>query len=230
MTPVNAARKSSGKKKSGGPDRIAQLVQFALDKGAWKAKAFSSRKIVVDERVRMKCEIPLCPHFGKTLTCPPNVPTVDEFRTALSKYRTAVLVQTKAPLSLAMDDFNKEVVLKFLETHNTVPAQKGGEPDEARRNLDDVKLQAVRLHKLVNEVEAQAMALGFHYALGLIGGDCMLCPACAGPGAGCRRAYQARPSMEGVGIDVVKTSQNAGLPFDIPPKQEVVWSGLVLID
>ena len=51
-----------------------------------------------------------------------------------------------------------------------------------------------------------------------------------GAGAGCRRAYQARPAMEGVGIDVVKTSQNAGLPFDIPPKNEVVWSGLVLIE
>ena len=230
MTPASRVRRKAGKKKSSGPDRIAQVVQFALDKGAWKAKAFSARKVVVDERVRLKCEIPLCPHYGTTLTCPPNVPSVEEFRTALRKYRIAVLVQTKAPLSLAMDDFNKEVVLKFLESHNTVPAQKGGEPDEARRNLDDVKLQAVRLHKLVNEVEAQAMALGFHYALGLIGGDCMLCPKCAGPGAGCRRPYQGRPAMEGVGIDVVKTSQNAGLPFDIPPKQEVVWSGLVLIE
>jgi len=230
MTPTGGARKTAGKKKSSGPDRIAQVVQFALDKGAWKAKAFSARKVVVDERVRLKCEIPLCPHFGSTLTCPPNVPTVDEFRTALSKYRTAVLVQTRAPLSLAMDDFDKEVVLKFLETHNASPVQKGGETDEARKNLEDVKLQAVRLHKLVNEVDAQAVSLGFHYALGLIGGDCMLCPKCAGVGSGCRRPYQARPAMEGVGIDVVKTSRNAGLPFEIPPKHEVVWSGLVLIE
>jgi predicted metal-binding protein len=230
MTPALGVRKKAGKKKSSGPDRIAQVVQFALDKGAWKAKAFSARKVVVDERVRLKCEIPLCPHYGTTLTCPPNVPTVEEFRTALRRYRTAVLVQTRAPLSLAMDDFDKEVVLKFLETHNASPVQKGGEPDEARRNLEDVKLQAVRLHKLVNEVEAQAVSLGFHYALGLIGGDCMLCPKCAGPGTGCRRPYQARPAMEGVGIDVVKTSRNAGLAFDIPPKHEVVWSGLVLIE
>jgi predicted metal-binding protein len=230
MTPALGVRKKAGKKKSRGPDRIAQVVQFALDKGAWKAKAFSARKVVVDERVRLKCEIPLCPHYGTTLTCPPNVPTVEEFRTALRRYRTAVLVQTRAPLSLAMDDFDKEVVLKFLETHNASPVQKGGEPDEARRNLEDVKLQAVRLHKLVNEVEAQAVSLGFHYALGLIGGDCMLCPKCAGPGTGCRRPYQARPAMEGVGIDVVKTSRNAGLAFDIPPKHEVVWSGLVLIE
>lgn len=230
MTPAGGARKTAARKKNAGADRIGQVVQFALDKGAWRAKAFSARKVVVDERVRLKCEIPLCPHFGSTLTCPPNVPSVEEFRTALRKYRTAVLVQTRAPLSLAMDDFDKEVVLKFLETRDVSPVQKGGEPDEARRNLEDVKLQAVRLHKLVNEVEAQAVSLGFHYALGLIGGDCMLCPKCAGPGTGCRRPYQARPAMEGVGIDVVKTSRNAGLTFDIPPKNEVVWSGLVLIE
>jgi predicted metal-binding protein len=36
--------------------------------------------------------------------------------------------------------------------------------------------------------------------------------------------------MEGVGIDCVKTAENAGLPFDIPPKEEVVWSGLVLVE
>jgi predicted metal-binding protein len=36
--------------------------------------------------------------------------------------------------------------------------------------------------------------------------------------------------MEGVGIDVIKTSAAAGLPFELPPKQEIVWSGLILID
>jgi len=90
----------------------------------------------------------------------------------------------------------------------------------------------VRLHKLVNEAEGKAMSLGFPYALGLIGGTCMLCPECVGPcsSQGCRRPYEARPSMEGVGIDVVQTSIKAGLPFDIPPKTEIVWSGLLLID
>jgi hypothetical protein len=35
--------------------------------------------------------------------------------------------------------------------------------------------------------------------------------------------------MEGVGIDVLQTCVNAGLPFDMPPKTEIVWSGLLLI-
>jgi len=229
MAQVSVSEKRASRMKSS-MNRVKTLVQFALDKGAYRAKSFSARKVVVDERVRLKCEIPMCPHFNTTLTCPPNVPTVDEFRTVLRRYRTAVLVQTRAPLSLAMDEFDKQEVIKYLETHVAATAAKGGETSEAYRSMEDVKLQAIRLHKLVNEVETQALSLGFHYALGLIGGDCMLCPKCVGPGAGCRRPYQARPSMEGVGIDVVKTANHAGLAFEIPPKQEVVWSGLVLVD
>src|SRR5574337_123960 len=225
---MTAAQGRGRKMKAGtsGSGAVRALVQFALDKGAYRARPFSARKVVIDERVRLKCQIPLCPHFGATLTCPPSVPGVEEFRKALRLYRTALLVQTRAPLTLSMDDFDKQEVLTYLEAHGALPLPKGGEANEAYRNLEDVKLQSIRLHKLVNEVETQALSLGFHYALGLIGGDCMLCPRCAGPGSACRRPFQARPAMEGVGIDVVKTALNAGLPFEIPPKQEVVWSGL----
>jgi predicted metal-binding protein len=227
MAATAIERKASGNTTK---SRVAQLVQFALEKGAYRAKAFSARKVVLDERVRMKCQIPLCPHFNNTITCPPNVPGVEEFRKALRLYKTAVLVQTRSPLTLSMDDFDKQEVLTYLESHGAVPRAKGGETSEAQQNMADVKLQSVKLHKLVNEVETQALSLGFHYALGLIGGDCMLCPKCAGPGSACRRPYQARPAMEGVGIDVVRTAVNAGLAFEIPPKKEVVWSGLVLLD
>jgi hypothetical protein len=36
--------------------------------------------------------------------------------------------------------------------------------------------------------------------------------------------------MEGVGIDVFKTSIKAGLPFEMIPQKEIIWSGLVLVD
>ena len=217
---------------SGRNAKVKELVAFASRKGAYRVKSFSARKVVMDERVRMKCQIPLCPHYGQCLTCPPNVPSIDEFRAALRRYGTVVMIQTRTPLTMEMDAFDKEETRRFLESPGSPTTPKGGEKTAADENFDNVKLSSVRLHKLVNEVEGRAMALGFPYALGLIGGDCMLCTKCVGQqsGAGCRRPYQARPSMEGVGIDVVKTSINAGLPFDIPPKTEIVWSGLVLID
>jgi len=212
--------------------RLAELEEFARKKGAYRARVFPSKDVAVDERVRMKCQIPLCPHYGRTLTCPPNVPTVDEFRRALGNYRMALLVQTRSSLSGEIDSYDKEEVKRFFINPTKSAQAKGGEGGGTQDDFSNVKIAAVRLHKLVNEVEGKAMSIGFPYALGLIGGECMLCPACVGPCAseGCRRPFEARPSMEGVGIDVLQTCVKAGLPFDMPPKTEIVWSGLLLID
>jgi predicted metal-binding protein len=35
--------------------------------------------------------------------------------------------------------------------------------------------------------------------------------------------------MEAMGIDAYQTAKNAGLPFDIPTKDKIVWNGLVFI-
>jgi len=214
------------------PAIVRELEAFALDRGAYRAKIFSARLVAMDERVRLKCQIPLCPHYGRALTCPPNVPTVGEFRTVLGLYRKALMLQTRSPLGEENEDYDKDEVKKFFAAPGKIPAAKEGEEDIVAGDFRGAKAAAIRLHKLVNEVEGKAMALGFPYALGLIGGVCMFCSECVGTASGqaCRRPYEARPSMEGVGIDVIRTSIKAGLPFDVPPKKEIIWSGLVLID
>jgi len=219
-------------KKPVGPVNLMELEAFARDRGAYRAKIFSARQVVVDERVRMKCQIPLCPHFGRSLTCPPNVPTVEEFRTALGLYKKALMLQTRSAIRGENETYDKDEVKKFFTAPGKIPEVKEGEEDIADGDFRGAKAAAIRLHKLVNEVESRAMALGFPYALGLIGGECMLCSECVGAcsGQACRRPFEARPSMEGVGIDVIRTSIKAGLPFDVPPKKEIIWSGLVLID
>ncbi len=210
---------------------IRKLEQQAEGLGAYRAKVFSARQVVVDERVRAKCQIPLCPHYGRCLTCPPNLPTVEEFRKTLERYDTALLVQMRSSLSGEIEKADQEAVRQYMAAPGT-PAGKKGQEKETLHDLDEMKIAAIRLHKLVNEVEGTAMSLGFPYALGLIGGECMLCPECVGIGSGkaCRRPYEARPSMEGVGIDVYRTCINAGLPFAMPPKTEIIWSGLILLD
>jgi len=220
-----------GKNTSDFPDKMAELEVFAREKGAYRARVFPATDVAVDERVRIKCQIPLCPHYGRTLTCPPNVPTVDEFRKVLGNYRKALLVQTRSSLSGEIDSYDKEEVRKFFINPGTALRAKGGEGGEAHNDFSNVKIAAARLHRLVNEVESKAMSIGFPFALGLIGGECLLCPVCVGPNAkkGCRRPFEARPSMEGVGIDVLQTCAQAGLPFEMPPKTEIVWSGLLLI-
>jgi predicted metal-binding protein len=87
----------------------------------------------------------------------------------------------------------------------------------------------LKLHHIVNKVEANANMLGYRFATGFKAGPCRLCPECAIKNSEkiCRHPYQSRPSMEAVGIDVFKTAENAGLPFDFPVKEKAVWNGLV---
>jgi predicted metal-binding protein len=50
-----------------------------------------------------------------------------------------------------------------------------------------------------------------------------------GPGGTCRHPFEARPSMEGMGMDVVSICRRAGVPLKFPAKDEVTWVGLVLV-
>ena len=210
---------------------LKEIEAFAQSKGIRGAKLFPASKVIVDDRVRMKCQIPRCYHYGRMLNCPPNVPTVDEFRRVLKLYKTALLIQTSNPIEGDINKYEREEVLKFCETQGIMPKKKGGGPSERTKDFDNTRLSALKLHKVINETELFAMSKGFPFALGLIGGDCMLCNSCVGAHSGkpCRRPYESRPAIEGLGIDVVQTSINAGLPFDIPPKKEIVWTGLLLL-
>ncbi len=214
---------------------LKSLEAFAIEKGAGRAKIFSARKVVVDDRVRMKCQIPRCPHYGIGLNCPPNVPTVDEFRRSLALYTSALLIQTVSPIGVEMNSYERKEVLDFFKGKEALSGKSNnnmeeGEEKDRRKDFDNTRFAAVKLHKIINETELKAMSLGFYYSLGLIGGDCMLCSSCTGVGSPCRRPYESRPAIEGLGVDVISTSRNAGLPFDMPPVSEIVWTGLILVD
>ncbi|HXX53236.1 MAG TPA: DUF2284 domain-containing protein [Thermodesulfovibrionales bacterium] len=57
--------------------------------------------------------------------------------------------------------------------------------------------------------EREAFKAGFYKAFAYWAGPCSLCSTCTTDGV-CRRTKEARPSMEGAGIDVFKTVWNAG--------------------
>ncbi|UCE81580.1 MAG: DUF2284 domain-containing protein, partial [Methanobacteriota archaeon] len=48
-------------------------------------------------------------------------------------------------------------------------------------------------------------------------------------GEHCRYPFEARPSMEALGIDVFKTCGNAGLPLYFSSKKRARWTGLILL-
>lgn len=181
---------------------MQRLVSLAESEGAVNVKIVSTRDVVVDERTRLKCQVPLCPHYNRTLLCPPNVPPVSWFKSVLDRYDRAVLLQVRVDIP---EDCSEE---------------------------QGVLEGAIKLHRIVNKVEKAAYNLGFRFAAGLIGGACRLCPECIGvySSAPCRHPYEARPSMEAMGIDVYETLAKVGLTLKFPPEREVLWTGIVLVD
>ena len=90
----------------------------------------------------------------------------------------------------------------------------------------------LKLLEIVEAIESAAFKKGMRFATGLVGGSCALCERCVDDKSSqvCRHPFRARPPMEAVGIDVVKTAQNAGLPIHLSSSENVVWTGLVLLD
>jgi predicted metal-binding protein len=201
---------------------LKDLCNLAKKLGATNAKSFNAKGVMVDERVRLKCLIPPCDDLGLNLMCPPYIMSVQEFREIFSRYKWAILIQIDAPILQEM----KNQILQATDVASLYTSKTF--TNTYKKAFDPIRS---KLHNIVNKVEAHASMLGYRFATGFKAGPCKLCPECIVKNSEkiCRHPYQSRPSMEAVGIDVFKTAQNAGLPFDIPIKNKVVWNGLVLI-
>ena len=70
---------------------------------------------------------------------------------------------------------------------------------------------------MVLDAEREAFLAGFHKAFAYWAGPCALCATCTvdAPDGTCRNTRDARPSMEGAGIDVFETARRAGLNLRI---------------
>ena len=187
-------------------ETLNDLVRLAIRNGATDAVILPTTSIVVDERVLMKCMIPRCRHYGD-LVCPPNVMTPSQFREILENYHYAVMVST--------------------EYHN--PPKPSSLVDSEEVSLR-IRTKAVDLSEILLKLESLTLSKGYRFAAGLTGGSCKYCDECAGTGARCRHPYKARPSMEAVGIDVVATLRNVGIPLEFPVTKTVKWWGLLLVD
>jgi predicted metal-binding protein len=198
---------------------LQRLIAAAGDFGADRAAPLPAAAVVVDERVNLKCRVPLCSGYGHNLMCPPAVMTATETRIVLAKYADALVVQMDIPL-----------------TQDCVDEQLGGRTyaqakSDAER-LDGLRKSQNRFDRVMTDLERAAFKLGYRYAAAFSGGECVLCDECVGQASGekCRRPFEARPSMEAVGIDVVATAEAAGLSVELPAEDHPAWTGLLLID
>jgi len=202
------------------PDDVLQqdlekYRQLAIEIGTTDAKIITTDMVVIDERVRAKCLVPLCGSLGKNFNCPPHAMDLDMVRKVVNGFRYAVFYMIRVPSAeLTGPDFK---------------AKKTGAPS------------AMKNWEVSGKVEAAAFFDGYYLAMGFAGGPCepYLCAnqECSVPlGRGCRQPYVARPSMEGVGMDAFKMAARVGwevypISRNIPPEEVPHGTklGLVLI-
>ncbi len=147
------------------------LVDRALELGAIDAKVISTDGISVEDRVRLKCRVG-CVGYGKKLTCPPHVPTVDEFRKILAEYDQALLVKFRSPAE-ADDATALNTYRNWLDPEA---------PAEAKANATkfwaDYFGDSKRILLAMLELEKAAFNEGYTFAIAFVNGSCRLCEQC----------------------------------------------------
>jgi predicted metal-binding protein len=206
-----------------GLEKFEFLRKLALKMGAVDAKVITTDKVVVEDRIVLKCRLG-CVNYGKTLVCPPHTPTPEEFRKIVSEYSYALFMKfksrTKADSKLAKH-------LSKAETDPTIPQDIKNKIHEfwAIWKEDKLKMLSTML-----DLEKAAMSKGYPLAIGLVSGYCQLCEKCTLDSASCVYPTRARYSEEGVGVNVQATARNAGIKFTFPFEKTPESFALLLID
>ncbi len=102
------------------PKERASKFQFLLEEarrlGATEAKIITPGKLVVEDRVVLKCKSG-CHMYGHKFVCPPYTPTPQEFRKILREYR-AILI-AKFPAEAEADEDVGSSLVKNLYAPDT---------------------------------------------------------------------------------------------------------------
>jgi predicted metal-binding protein len=172
---------------------LERYRQEALRLGASDAKVIPASLVRIDERVPMKCRVPLCFGFGTSANCPPNAMKPAELREAVKNYRCAVFFRVEVPPPVIVR--NRETILERAGAYRKV-------------------------FELVSAIESMAFYDGHYLAAGFAAGSCkstycykMECAVLKGER--CRNELRSRSSMEAVGIDAYKLATDVG--WDIYP-------------
>ncbi len=127
--------------------KFEDLVEKASGMGL-KAYFVDARDIPVENRIALKCAYG-CISYGKRLSCPPNIMSVEEFRKIIEEYNSALLL---------VDERDTSQVSDILEAWG-----------EIRKDS---------FHKML-ELEHEAFREGFTFAHLLRPGSCNECNVCS---------------------------------------------------
>lgn len=187
-------------------DEYDFLEKTALELGCAEAKVIPADQVVVEDRVRLRCMIG-CPTYGNNLRCPPYTPSIDSFRKILNDYSVAMVIRIKPPeisedLSERYQPKNEDFRLwDRYQDPVTVASDTWTDFSEIYKSMLMVLL----------ELEREAFKQGYPLATAFFGGKCMLCEKCNVEGGVCLNPLMSRFASEAMGINLLKTAENAGM-------------------
>lgn len=203
--------------------KFSFLIDAARELGAAEAKVIPAAEIIVENRVALKCRAG-CIGYGKKLTCPPHVPTPDEFRKILSEYRYALIVKFISPAQAEPD------VICSIYRYWLDPAAPAEKKAQAEKFWKDHFNGTGAFAPMMLELERRAFNAGNPFALAFINGSCRLCETCNVKGGICIHPTQARIPEHAVGVNMVATAEKAGMPIRFPVQGHPELMALLLID
>ena len=197
------------------------LKKRALELGAVDAKIIPVAKIVVEDRVVLKCSLG-CEKYGKTLACPPYAPTPSEFRKIVGEYHYALFMKFKAQAEADSS------LIKHLATLD--PSASPEVKAKVEAFWSEWKEDMKRLREIVIQLEKATLEKGYLLAVGLVSGSCNICEKCNVEKGICVHPEMRRFSEEGVGVNVKATAEKAGVKFTLPFERNPESFALLLID
>ena len=177
-------------------------------------KLIPADTIEVAEWARWKCRYG-CKAYGKHLSCPPYVPSVEETRKLIACYERAIV---------ARFDANPNPNVPPAHIHHYL--------------WDAIK----EMHDTMFEFERHAFLAGYYKAFAMGALPCSYCDDCLPERPSfvldqaskrfCEQQQRMRPSMEACGIDVFKTVRNAGYELEVltSPDEKITFFGLLLLE
>ena len=122
-------------------------------------------------------------------------------------------------------DLDYQTIIKAYSRALLVAVRMTVTPERDFAHIREASTNA--LHRMLLLLEKAAFSQNAYYATSFIGGSCKLCSGECG--VFCSKPSESRMPMEAVGIDVVKTSEKAGLLLRFPAEESITRVGLLLI-
>jgi predicted metal-binding protein len=199
------------------------LRKLSLELGAADARIISSDKIVIEDRIVLKCKTG-CTDYGRTLMCPPYTPTAEEFRKIAREYGYALFMKFQSKAEADAE------IAKYLSKTETDPALTTEIREKVNKFWAAWKEDKRQMLSVIVDLEKAAMRKGYPLAIGFVSGSCYLCEKCNLETRVCSHPTLARFSEDAVGVNVRKTAQNAGIPVTFPFEKNPESFALLLIE